>query len=90
MILKKPSHFKLNHIYRMNVGERSHVKNPYFVEIIDIGKSHITTNIPGNHSLVITKEGDCPNWDYHIERFSYVGDKEKNGHLLINQIGLLK
>ena len=74
--------FKPGQIYKMNVAARSHVKNPYFVEILKVKENFIITNIPGHHSLKIEK--GC-NWDYHIPRMQYVGEKETHGHLILNQ-----
>lgn len=69
----------------MSVGSRSHVKVPYFVEIVDVGDDYITTSIPGKHELKIDKG----NWDYQTSRMTYVGTKEQYGQLLYNQEGLL-
>ncbi len=77
--------FKVGQIYLMAVGPRSHVKSPYYVEIIEVGKDYIVTNIPGEHALEIEKNN---NWDYHIPRMEYVGTKSTHGHLLLDQKGL--
>ena len=73
--------FKEGQIYKMKVASRSHVIEPYYVEIIEVGKDFITTNIPDAHSLKI----DEKNWDYHIPRMEFIGDKKEFGHLIYNQ-----
>lgn len=77
--------FQAGQIFKMNVAARSHVNHPYYVEIIEVGENYIVTNIPGEHSLKITKEGTNPNWSYHIPRMVYVGDKKDYGHLIRGQ-----
>lgn len=90
-ILKNPNDFILHGIYKMNPGTRSHVKVPYYVEVIEIGSNFIKTNIPKEHSLVITQDNRrwYANWDYHIGRFEYVGNSADNRKLLFNQKGLV-
>ncbi len=78
-----PSDFSCGEIYKMNVASRSHVCAPYYVEIIEIGKDFIVTNIPSQHSLKISKQDG--NWDYRIPRMEYVSKKNTHGHLLLNQ-----
>lgn len=75
--------FKVGQIYKMAVAHASHVKSPYYVEIIEVGPDYIVTNIPGEHSLKI-QEGQ--NWDYHIPRMTLMGMKGKFEHLIINQV----
>lgn len=78
--------FKEGQIYKMNVSTRSHVKAPYYVEIIETTSNFIVTNIPNMHSLKIEKG---INWDYHIPRMEYIGEKETHGHLILNQKNLI-
>lgn len=78
--------FKVGGIYRMHPANRSHVRTPYYVEVIEIGNDFIITNIPGKHSLRIVKGS---NWDYHIPRMEFIGTQETHGHLLLNQENLL-
>lgn len=83
-----PLPFEVGDIYKMTVASRSHVKEPYFVEIIEVGEGYIVTNIPGHHSLKISKSntgGTVNNWDYHIPRMIYVGKKADYDHLIKNQ-----
>lgn len=54
----------------MNVGKRSHVKKPYYVEVIEVGSWYIVTNIPNYYSVKIYYGN---NWDYHIGRFEEIG-----------------
>lgn len=77
--------FIVTDIWRMLPTDRSHVSQPYYVEIIQVSEGGIVTNIPGKHKLFITKFGDSPNWDYHIKRMEYVGTSKDFGHLLSNQ-----
>lgn len=79
---KKELKFKVGQIYKMHVAHASHVLNPYYVEIVEVGPDYIVTNIPDKHSLRITKHS---NWDYHIPRMVYMGMKATHGHLLLNQ-----
>lgn len=69
-------------IIKMDPASRSHAKSFYYVEILTVGEDKIVTNIPGEHSLEITKDN---NWDYHLPRMKYIGDKEQYGYLLLNQ-----
>lgn len=81
----KDNSFKVGQIYKMNPTKHSHVNKPYFVEVIEVGTDYIVTNIPFEHTLKITKEGVLPNWDYHISRMEYAGEKGTHYHLLLNQ-----
>ncbi len=74
--------FVLNGIYKMSPASRSHCLHCYYVEIIEIAKDYIVTNIPGMHSLKITKN---ENWDYQIPRMKYIGTGHEHAHLLKNQ-----
>lgn len=79
--LEKPSDFMAGHLYEMSSGY--HTIRPYYVQVIEIGEDYIITDIPDHHSLKI-KIGE--NWDYHIERFTYIGKlNNSNHHLLMNQ-----
>lgn len=69
-------------IVRMGLASRSHVSSFYFVEILEVNDDKIVTNIPGKHSLVISKDN---NWDYHIPRMKYIGHKAQYGYLIMNQ-----
>lgn len=80
--MKYPKDFKIGEVYKMKVGSHSHVKHPYFVEIIDVDEKSITTNIPGEHSLNIELG---KNWEYHIPRMEFVGTISSHPHLLLNQ-----
>lgn len=57
----------------MNVASRSHVKEPYYVEIEEVGLDYIITHMKdgGYHSLKISKNN---NWSYHIPRMELVQD----------------
>lgn len=79
--------FILGGIYKMKVGSRSHVKVPYYVEVVDIGGDYITTNIPKHHSLTISRKNG--NWEYQTERMQYVGNSDKHRALLFNQENLV-
>lgn len=81
---KKPSDFKTGYVYKMSKGY--HIKHPYYVEVIEIGKDFIITSIPELRTLKI-KEGE--NWDYHVDRFQLIGNKKEHGKLLYNQKGLI-
>jgi len=69
-------------IVKMDVGLRSHVQSFYYVEIIEITPGKIVTNIPDEHSVEITKDN---NWDYHLPRMTYIGDKSQYGYLILHQ-----
>ena len=84
--LEEISKFKVGQIYKMNPASRSQVKQPYYVEIIEVGEDYIITNIPERHSLKISYGN---NWDYHYPRFEYVGMKDVMGYLLWNQPNIL-
>lgn len=72
-------------IWKMLPTDRSHVTKPYYVEILEVSDGRIVTNIPGEHSLEITKHGKNPNWDYHIKRMVFEGSREEYGKLIFNQ-----
>lgn len=80
--------FEVGQILKMKPGPSSHVRSPYYVEILFYnpdakqGEIIMTTNIPGLHKLDI-KVGAM--WDYHLPRMTIIGAKEKFGRLLINQ-----
>ena len=82
----QPSDFKEGEIYKMDATPHSHVTKPYYVEIITVAKDFIQTNIPGHHSLYISKLPEINNWNYHIPRMTFVAKKETHGHLLLNQL----
>ena len=82
-------HFLVNHIYKINPTNQSHVKTHYYVEIIETGYGYIITNIHEYHSLVIDKTITNENWSYHIPRMEYVGSYKDYKHLLFNQNNLL-
>lgn len=67
--------FKVGQVYKMTVASRSHVKKPYYVQIVMVGEDFIKTSIPGEHSLIISKDN---NWDYHIPRMRYVGNLRRD------------
>ncbi len=74
--------FIVGEVYKMNVASRSHVTKPYYVIIEEVGKNYIITNIPNEHSLIISKD---TNWDYQVPRMDYVGCDEESKKLLYNQ-----
>lgn len=81
--------FKEGLILKMDVAFASHVKEPYYVEVIYFnpeakakGDKLMTTNIPGQHSLDMFIGR---NWEYHYPRMTIVGEKKKFEHLLYNQ-----
>lgn len=94
MLLNKPesiSDFKVGQVYKINVASRSHVTQPYYVEILEVNNSfidkinssyYIVTGIPSGHTLKITPDN---NWDYHIPRMTYMGTKEQCKYLINNQ-----
>lgn len=75
----------LGGVYKMNVGCRSHVSSPYYVEVISVTPSSFSTSIPKKHILVI----DSNNMSYHLPRMEYVGNKEEHKKLLLNQKSLI-
>jgi hypothetical protein len=75
--------FEVGQVWKMNVANRSHVKHPYFVEIISVDDNGMTIGIPGEHTTEI--KNNSPECDYHIPRMECVGTKETYGHLLLNQ-----
>lgn len=79
----KPTDFKVGEIYKMKVASRSHVKKPYYVQIIEVGDDFIKTNIPNKHSLKICKGNG--NWEYQTERMEKVGTIKTHLNLLFNQ-----
>lgn len=82
-----PSDFKVGQIFKFKPTKYSHVKNPYYAEVVNINehKGSITTNIPKEHSLEIDWFGSPGNSWYHLKRMEYVGMKKDYGHLLLNQ-----
>ena len=64
--LSQIKQFKVGQIWEMIPWERSHVKKPYPVEIVEIGDDYIVTSIPKGHELKISFDN---NWDYHFPRF---------------------
>lgn len=79
-------HFKVGEVYKMAVGSRSHVTEPYYVIIKYVGEDYIVTYIPGKQSVRISFDN---NWEYHIPRMTYIGNDEYSVKLLYNQKGLL-
>ncbi len=67
----------------MDVGKRSHVTEPYYVEIKEVGKDYIITNIPEEHSLKISEE--VGNWEYQTSRMTLVGTGNSFKNYLFNQ-----
>jgi hypothetical protein len=84
---KLPSDFKVGEVYKMSVAKGSHVKHPYYVEIIEVAKTYIVTNIPGYHSLKINYPSY--EWDYQTLRMEYVGFGFLAESLLHNQENLI-
>lgn len=80
--------FAAGQILKMDVASRSHVSQPYYVEVLEYnpyakdGEVKMVTNIPGKHSCKMIVGS---NWEYHLPRMTVVGMKEKYGHLLNNQ-----
>ena len=74
--------FKVGDIYKMEVGKRSHVSQPYYVRIAEVGIDYIVTEIPKEHSLRIDKDKNL-NWGYQIPRMTYA--EPQNTRLLYNQ-----
>lgn len=79
----KVKDFRVGQIYKMSPTTISHVKKPYYVEVIEVGSDFIITNIPGGNSTKISILNG--NWQYQTDRMSFIGDKESFGHLLTNQ-----
>lgn len=83
-----PNEFAVGMILKMNVASRSHVSEPYYVEVIYYttlsihGKVKMITSIPGEHKLEMTVGS---NWEYHYPRMEIIGHKSTYGHLLYNQ-----
>lgn len=84
--MKQPYNFKKGEVYKMDVAERSSVKHPYYVIIKDVGIDFIVTDIPGKHSLKITKGN---NWDYHTPRMTFIGSDKLSKELIYNQKNLI-
>jgi hypothetical protein len=79
--MRNPSNFRTGEIYRMKPGY--YTTKPYFVEILEVGTFHITTNIPEHHSLRI--EFPSLTWDYHIPRMSLYAGPGSSRRVLFNQ-----
>lgn len=80
--VSNPKDFKVGHVYKMAVAERSYVAEPYYVIVLEIGKDFVITEVPKEHRLKIVKGN---NWKYHIGRFTYIGNDQKSMDLLYNQ-----
>lgn len=81
-----PKDFKVGQVYRMRPTTRSHVRNPYYVEIVESHRNEIVTFIPGRDTRVIRY--NTAEWDYHMGRMDYVGvvtDKQTEA-ILYNQV----
>lgn len=80
--------FKIGQVLKMSVANRSHVTQPYYVEVVEYypnaeqGEVKMVTHIPGEHSCRMVVGS---NWEYHQPRMTIVGDKKRFGYLLINQ-----
>lgn len=72
---------EVGQVLKFEPAKYSHVKQPYFVEVIDKDTDSFTTSIPGEHSLKIDEFNRC----YHMPRISVVGSKTEFEHLLSNQ-----
>ncbi len=83
----KHKDFQVGQVYKMKVAKESHVKRPYYVIVSEVGDDHITTKIPFEHSLKITKG---LSWDYHIPRMKLMGSGIKERRLLYFQKGLVR
>lgn len=80
------SRLKRGLVVKMNPTQHSHVKSPYYVEIVYASPSRVITSIPEEHELVIQKDGiDDYQWNYQLGRMEIIGPREKYGHLLYNQ-----
>lgn len=77
---KKPSDFKKGEMYKMAIGSRSHVIEPYHVIINDVGFDFIEIYIPNKHSLKI--KYPSLQWDYQTARMTFVGMNHTVGFLL--------
>ncbi len=80
---KKPIDFMIGSIYKMQVASRSHVKNPYYVIISNVGVDFIETDIPNHHSLKINYPS--PEWEYHIPRMILMSNSYENMQLIHKQ-----
>jgi|JI10StandDraft_1071094.scaffolds.fasta_scaffold05061_16 hypothetical protein len=75
-------------IIKMDVAERSHVTEPYYVECLFYnpnarhGEVIMITGIPGHHETEMTVGNS---WDYHKPRMTVIGNKSDHGHLILNQ-----
>lgn len=80
--------FKVGNILKMNPTSRSHVKTPYYVEVVYYdenaikGQTKMITSIPGHHRCDMIVGN---NWEYHLQRMSIMGDKSIFGKLIENQ-----
>lgn len=63
--------------------KRSHVKEPYYVEVVYADEKSFTLSLPKHHTLNI--EYDTPTHEYHEKRMTIIGSKEDFGYLLCDQ-----
>lgn len=87
-VTARVSSFRTGIILKVYPASRSHVKNPYYVEILyfnqyaKVGEIIMTTNIPGEHKLDMIVGS---NWEYHYPRLEIIGYKTEFEYLLYNQ-----
>jgi len=71
-------------VVKMNPTPYSHVRLPYFANVIAIfGDHEFMLSIPGRHTLKVSWA--ARNIDYQLNRMEVIGPQDQFGHLLYNQ-----
>ena len=71
----------------MPVEGYSHVKQPYYVQVIEAGEYSMTTHIPGtNNTHIRTFDFSRPEWEhYHKKRITNMGQMVDPERVLARQ-----
>lgn len=86
-LLTKPSDFKVGQIHKIAPAIRSHVNAPYFVEITEVNKDFIVTNIPKAACHRLWHK--TYEWFYHITRMKLIGSLDEQKKLIYKQESII-